>query len=185
MKEEKKKPKLIASEKIGIAILLIIILGVVILMLTPKDDEKDGNTNKTSSQTSNVNHEEVEQGVNLNKLSGFTLKSSQAGIYTYSPAGNSDFSVALTSSNENLDIHAETYPLEKSTKTINNIEVQIGYEEDYELNGTMLTNAHSSLAFDFKYEDKYYSGEISNLNGEPAKEELITILNKLILTFQN
>lgn len=113
-------------------------------------------------------------------LQGFDYNSKNNNIYTLTPIGGKDYSVTMMISDKDFNIHNESYPLESSTKTIAETQVKIGFAEEFKLNDIIVRNAHESLAFDFQLDNKYYSGEISNLKAEPSKVMLLEILEKLV-----
>jgi len=101
-------------------------------------------------------------------------------IYSYTPINEDDFSVAMTVSEEGNSTFKEQYSLEKEIIDINSIQVEKGFTEEEYMGGIFIYYEYASLAFDFKINNKFYSGEITNLNSESSKEKLLAILEKLV-----
>ena len=83
-------------------------------------------------------------------------------------------------SNKEIDDHSENYSLERGEIIIEGVQVTIGYEEEFVMDGLKITNAYECLAFDFDYNNVFYSGEIYNTKGQPSKEILRNMLENFI-----
>lgn len=157
---------------------------------TPQSITKNPTT-EPDKQTNSENELQKKDELNLESLAGFQFVSKiNAGsetdtIYSFTPSNESNFSVTVLVESENSNIHSESYPLNKHTIDINGTQVSIGYQEEYIHNGIVFTNAYSSLAFDFEHQDKFFSGEVSNLKGEPSKDQLDTIVTKFVNSILN
>lgn len=174
---------------IFIAVGLFIAVIIVWAIATPEENKTL--TNNDSQKIANENIEKlgemIDERTNKNpmkNLEGFNYKEQNTGesvgIYGYNPVGEKDFSVTVMKSEEELTPHDETYILDKNTININDIPVKIGYRDNETYNGIQLWTAYESLAFDFKYQNEYYTGEISNTLGEPSKDKLDEILDNFI-----
>ena len=66
------------------------------------------------------------------------------------------------------------------TREIEGVEVEYGYNSALVVDRKIVIEAYESLAFDFEHNGLTYSGEISNLAGEPSQRELLKILEKFV-----
>jgi hypothetical protein len=117
--------------------------------------------------------------------SGNVTEAEGVTLYSYIPIDTNDYGVTMGVSKKDLDTHSESYPLEKSSIVINGLSVKIGFQEDFVYNDVRVSTAYESLAFDFKYKDQFFSGEITNFAGEPAKARLLEILETLVIAITN
>lgn len=173
---------------------MIIVAAIAIMFIGTTVACSSNNTNKSSSTSTSENTEtkKEEKKTSLENLAGFTFSHVQevddgSAIYSYRPSSDNDFSVTVAIGNKKFLTHegSATYTVEKGIKPIENIDVKVAYSEEYEHNGTILSEAYESLAFDFENGGKYYSGEVSSLKGEPSKDKLMEILTKFVIAIEN
>jgi len=163
--------------------ILIILVSVIILA---------GCSSEAPQKETIIEKEEVVETVkkSLENLDAFefnrkTSLGEDKYIYSYTPINKEDFSVAMTVSSEKKHALGEQYKLEKEIIEINSIQVEKGFTEEEYMGGIFVYYEYASLAFDFQINDKFYSGEITNLNSESSKEKLLAILEKLVVEVES
>lgn len=120
-------------------------------------------------------------------LPGFALSApvQQTGditYYTYQPDGLEDYSVTIATGFSELGQHeGGRVDLERSQKDISGINVLFGYQEELTDQGVTLLVPYAKLAFDFEYKGEFYSGEVSNLQSNPSKKQLMGILEDFVV----
>ncbi len=167
----------------ALSCVLVFILFVIGIVLGSSFRQINSNLDNKSD-----NKQETIKTINMEKLVGFDLRNKQPigdeNIYTYNPVKNNDYSIAVLTSKTASNIHEDSYLLEKNSKDINGINVEVGYKDFSEKDGVVLTRKYEGLAFDFEYNNRFYSGEVSNLKGESVKEKLDEILVNFLQSVQ-
>jgi|GEM_PF-4302120 len=149
----------------------------------PNTSEQSTKLNETSSPAESDKSNELQSKtteIKMDDLSGFKLSSQQGSIYSYNALGKNQ-SVSVGKGLENLEGHQDLYPLSRARVTIAELPIEIGYNEadDYG------REAYTSVSFDFKFKDKNFSGEISNLDFKPNKDDLRKVLDMFISSLIN
>lgn len=122
----------------------------------------------------------------LSNLPNFTLSvpKQEAGnitFYTYRPDGLDNYSITMATGFSALGRHeGGGFDLERGQKNISGIDVLFGYQEASIEKGVEIAVAYGRLAFDFEYNGGVYSGEVSNLESNPSKSQLMGILEDFI-----
>lgn len=125
-------------------------------------------------------------GYTLSDLPNFTLSvpKQEAGditFYTYRPDGLDNYSITMATGFSELGRHeGGGFDLERDQKNISGIDVLFGYQEEFLEKGVKIAVAYGKLAFDFEYKGEVYSGEVSNLQYNPSKNQLMGILDDFV-----
>jgi lipopolysaccharide export LptBFGC system permease protein LptF len=153
-----------------------IILGVVVAIFLvamvstiSSDAKKYKDDKQTSTQTQQHQSAETQKPISAiqkGDIDGFkktsTNKLSDGYVIASYLTGNDKISVTVSDYGD-TSVHKDSglYDTERTTTTIDGVEVAVGYSTPSEF-----ANPYQSLAFDFKLGDFTYSGEVSHLGLE-------------------
>lgn len=155
-------------KKIGAVCGVFVLIVIAISLIAGPSDKKTESSNTSQNQTSEQTNQKPVSAIQKNDLQGFskpTITKLSSG-YIIASYLNSEANISVTvMDNGNLTSHdGGLYETDKSTITVDGVEVKVGYTTPSDL-----ANPYASLAFDFKLGEFTYSGEVSHL-GLDARE---------------
>ncbi len=160
-----------------------VFFGVLGAFLPGEEKSKDSleNNKQQAGETAQNNNEQQEdiseptdnQEIKTSGFEGFREPIENSGVYS---TVTKDGKYSLTySSLDFLEVHSETFPVDREKVEVNGLKVDVGYNESNEF-----YKPYEKLAFDFKINKLNYSGEVSSLNSESDKNGLMQTLTKFI-----
>jgi len=172
--------------------LIVTTIAIMFVGVTIACSSTDTNTSSTATTDDSTEIKKEEKKTDMKNLDGFTFSYVQelddnSATYSYRPVSDGNASVTVLVGNNKSLIHDDStiYTLEKGVKTIEGIDISMAYKEEFKDDGVILSQSYESLAFDFKHNGKYYSGEASNLEGKPYKDELMNVLTRFITAIKS